>query len=807
MNKGVRGRRAATRQALALAVAQGIACMALGGSLVALPGWANAAEQAGQEFDIAAGPLAGALNQFGKSAHILLSYPAQLVEGKSSPGLKGRHEIASGLAQLLAGSGLQPIREANGNYTLMLAVAPEALQLGEVSISGKAPGSITEGTGLYTTYSSSSSTRLNLTPKETPQTLTVMTRQRLDDQKLTSLNEVLDATSGITVSHASVGAENNTYWSRGFMINNFEIDGVPTSSRIDNSTQYTAMYDRIEIVRGATGLISGTGTPGATINLIRKRPTYDPQFSVSAEAGSWDRYGTGFDASGPLNESGSIRGRLVVDIKDQGSWVDRMSSDSQLVYGISEFDLSDATLLTAGFSYANSHTNSPLRVGFPVYFTNGVKTDLPRSTNSAAEWAYYDRKVTNVFTSLEHRFANGWSGKVELSHTQNSFDQVTTFLNGGIDQQTGAGSYMYPNRWSGTPRQNNLDAYFTGPFSLFGREHELIVGTTLSRYTENTPDRGGWQGPWTGYDGTIGNFLDWDGSGPKPSFAPVGKNYITENQYALYLSSRFNLRDDLHLMLGGRVTDWKRESENQPYDGAATYSSENRHGIFLPYTGLVYDLDDTWSVYGSYTKIFNPQSYGMKDINGKPLEPQEGVGYEVGVKGSFNDDKLNASLALFRIEQDNLGVWIADPDIYRTEKGTTTKGVELALDGQLAEGWQLMAGYAYSVSTSDEDERIVTNIPRHSVKTFTTYRLPGVLDKVTVGGGVNWQSKYGQDLHAFTQGSYALVNLMARYEVSEDLSLKVNLNNALDKKYYAYSDTWGVYGEPRNVMTSVEYRF
>ena len=115
-------------------------------------------------------------------------------------------------------------------------------------------------------------------------------------------------------------------------------------------------------------------------------------------------------------------------------------------------------------------------------------------------------------------------------------------------------------------------------------------------------------------------------------------------------------------------------------------------------------------------------------------DPQEGVGYEVGVKGSFNDDKLNASLALFKIEQDNLAVYLRDPDIYTLEQGTTTEGVELSLDGELAEGWQAMAGYAYSVSTDQDDQRIVTNIPRHSVKTFTTYRLPGALDKLTVGG-------------------------------------------------------------------------
>lgn len=168
------GRRAAIRQTLAGAVAQGIACMALAGPLAVASGWTNAASQSAQAFDIAAGPLASALNQFGQSAHILLSYPAQLVEGKNSPGLQGQHAIDSGLAVLLSGTGLQAVREANGNYSLVVAAVPGALQLGEVSISGKAPGSTTEGTGLYSTYSSSSSTRLNLTPRETPQSLTVM---------------------------------------------------------------------------------------------------------------------------------------------------------------------------------------------------------------------------------------------------------------------------------------------------------------------------------------------------------------------------------------------------------------------------------------------------------------------------------------------------------------------------------------------------------------------------------------------------------------------------------------------------------
>ncbi|MGG5291993.1 TonB-dependent siderophore receptor [Pseudomonas shirazensis] len=771
---------------------------------------ATAADQASTlRLDLAAGALGEQLNQLAAQSGIYLAGDAALVAGKSGPALHGSYTVDQALQALLAGSELSVVQTGERRYQLQPTVAG-ALELGAISISGMAPGATSEGSGLYTALSSSSSTRLNLTQKETPQSVTVITRQRLDDQKLANLTEVLEATPGITVLRVGVGAENDTYWSRGFQINNFEIDGVPTSSRLDVTTQNTAMYDRVEVVRGATGLISGSGTPSATINLIRKRPTADVQASITGEAGSWDRYGTGFDVSGPLNDSGNVRGRLVVDYKTQNSWVDRVDNDSQLVYAITEFDLSDATMLTAGFSYINNQVNDPLRTGFQMFYSNGNRTDFSRSANSAPDWAYNDRKQTNVFTSIEHQFDNGWSGKVEISHTENQFDELINYMNGDIDQASGAGAYLYPNRWSGTPRQNNLDAYLTGPFNLLGREHELIAGVTMSQYHENTPSHGGWFGPWTGYDGTVPNIYHWNGSGAnRPDTTTVGKTHIEENQYAAYLTSRLHVTDDTAVILGGRVTDWKRSNEVLSYSDATqnAESTETRNGVFLPYAGVVYDLNSTWSVYASYTKIFNPQAYGIKDANNKPLDPQEGTGYEVGVKGSFNEDRLNASLALFKIDQDNLAVYVRAPDVYRAEQGTTTKGVELELNGELSEGWQSSAGYAYSVSTNAEDQRIVTTSPRHSLKTFTTYRLGGVLDKLTVGGGVNWQSKTGMDLRTFEQGSYALTNLMARYDISKNLSATLNVNNVFDRSYYAYADSWSVYGAPRNFMASFKYSF
>lgn len=771
--------------------------------------------QQSTRFEIAPGPLGTALSEFASAAGVTLSFASEQTHGLSSPGLQGTFSVEEGLARLLGGSGLQASQQSNGGYVLLPAAsaANGAMELMPLSISGKAPGSTTEGSGSYTTESSSSSTRLNLSIKETPQSVTVLTRQRMEDQKLDTLTDALDATAGITVIRESIGADSTPYLSRGFAISNYEIDGVPTSSRMDNYTQNTAMYDRVEVVRGATGLISGLGNPSATINLIRKRPTQAPQVLLSAEAGSWDRYGLSVDVGGALNEAGNVRGRFVADQKDQHAWIDRFNQEISTLYGISELDLSESTLLTLGFSHQVTHANAPMRTGFPLFTTTGALTDIKRSFNSSPDWSYYDRKQSSLFTSIEQHFANGWSGKLEYSHARNDYDTVATYMTGDIDAATGAGAFLMPTRWQASPEQDNLDAYLTGAFPFLGREHELITGVTLSRIEERgTADYGGWQRRGT-YDGDIDNIYTWNGQAPKPRFTKIGESDLTETQYAAYLTSRWHLTDAASLILGTRVVDWNRETTNRIYGGATTKTERTETGIVIPYAGLVYDLDDTWTAYASYTQIFNPQNANIRDVSGSPLDPQEGTGYEIGLKAGFYEGRLNASLALFRVEQDNLAV--ADGDnrqpngfqAYRAESGTTSEGVELELNGEIREGWQLTGGYSYSVSFDDDDKRIVTEIPRNSVKLFTTYRLPGALDKLTVGGGVNWQSEAGYNTsYATTQSSYALTSLMARYQISPSLSATLNVNNLFDKEYYSTTAA-GLYGAPRNFMTTLRYAY
>ena len=787
---------------LNLALRAALLSLSLTGPLAMLGATPAHAQHAARGYNIPAGPLDAALSSFAAAADITLSFDAGHARGLHSPGLQGEFTAADGLARLLAGSGLEAVHRGDGNYVLRPAPAePTSTVLPTVAVSGKAIGSTTEGTGSYTTWSTSSSTRLNLTPQETPQAVTVLTRQRLDDQKLETLVDALNATPGIFVQQHTIGQDSPNIYARGSSLGNFQIDGVPTFSSMSPFLANTAAYDRVEVVRGATGIMNGLGTPAATVNLIRKRPTAKTQRTLTLQGGNWDRYGVGADLSGAANESGTARLRLVGDYNQQGAWVDRFEQKNTALYGIGEFDLSANTMLTVGFNYLRQHTDSAI-VSRPLYFGNGERIPLSRSDNTSQEWRYYKHDMDGLFTSLEHRFGSAWIGKVEYSHTRYEYDGLLASFLGTIDPETGAGVTMRPNRWKHRHKQDNRDAYISGVFPLLGRDHELIAGLTLSKLKS--------QGPGYTLDAdypTATTLQEW-ANAPAPTFAQTSHSRGEERNYGAFVNARFTLSDATSLLLGGRTTRWTRD-----YDETSTlwgdYATRERKNTFVPYAGIVHALNNTWSVYASYTKTFRPQDSWISEFVTSSLKPEEGVGYEAGVKAGFNGGRLTASLSVFRNEVDNLAVWNSDAFTYDLLGNTRTRGVELEFNGELTRGWQLSAGYAYATTEDGDGERMLTYVPRQTLKLFTSYRLPGAWEKLTLGGGVHWQNAINSGSgFNYKQGSLALLNLMARYQIDGNLSVALNLNNALDRRYFSsISSNSGTYGHPRNFMLSAKYSF
>jgi outer membrane receptor for ferric coprogen and ferric-rhodotorulic acid len=369
-----------------------------------------------QQYNIAAGTLGSVLNNFASAAGIELSADAVLTQNKQSSGLRGNYTVAEGFAALLRGQGLQVVRATNGAYSLRAVAAnSNEATLPDVVVTAQSQhGAVTEGTGAYATKGiTATATRLGLTVRETPQSISVVTRQQMDDRKLENIANVMDATVGITSFRQGVGVDLDQMYSRGFAVSNYMIDGMPVNASSGTLRIGTSMFDRVEVVRGATGLMSGMGQPGAAINLVRKRPLHESYSSIDVEAGNWNRYGVGLDLSRLLNEDGSARGRLVIDFKDKGSWLDRYTSQSRLIYGVTEFDINKDTLLSVGFSHQEDDHDSPMRTGAPIYYSDGSQINLPRSYNNAPDWTFYNTKRSRIDVCA---FRTGWTVVLPWRH-------------------------------------------------------------------------------------------------------------------------------------------------------------------------------------------------------------------------------------------------------------------------------------------------------------------------------------------------------------------------------------------------------
>ncbi|WP_433736257.1 TonB-dependent siderophore receptor [Pseudomonas putida] len=779
---------------------------------------------------IAVQPLSAALTELGMQTNLQILYSPDQVAGIKSRAVSGSLEPSAALTEMLKGTGIS--FQINGNSVTLISGGGSSLQLGATTISGQALGLVTEDTGSYTTGATTTATKLPLTIRETPQSVTVVTRQQMDDQGSKSVGDVLRNTPGVTMQ--KYDSDRTEFSTRGFAITNFQYDGVNIPydgvyGENPNNSDDAASLDRVEVIKGATGLMTGAGDPSATVNLVRKKPTKDFKASVSGTVGSWDNYRTEGDISGSLTETGNVRGRFVGAYQDKGSYIDHYSQKKDLYYGILEADLTDDTLLTVGVDKSSATPRGSSWTGNSPFFTDGGRTDFSRSFNPGTDWSRRDFDSTTYFASLEQALANDWKLKFSLDQkTTNHDTQLASASGGNPDRATGEGMFFYWGRWEGHRVQNTADINVSGPFSLGGREHELVAGfmTSHSRQTGATYDT-------SAFELVPGNIFDWEGHLPKQEFPKNGKYERTQSQNGAYLATRLRPTDDLSFILGGRVSTYKYNEDYTYYPGANladTHASYKEHGVVTPYAGVVYDLDDTYSAYASYTSIYQPQIY--KDASGKTLEPVEGNAYETGLKAAYFEGRLNASLAFFRIEQDNVAQYVTTnvdtgQDVYKPTSGATTNGVELEMAGELAEGWNLSAGYTYARTRDKDEQRIfgfplASTKPEHVFRTFTTYRLPGALDQFTVGGGVSWQSAfYGQTFNPnvdgagtgstvnLKQGGYTLVDLMTRFQYDEHLSFTANAYNIFDKQYLTGLGNFGTtfYGEPRNLTLTAKYDF
>lgn len=665
----------------------------------------------------------------------------------------------------------------------------------------------------------STPTRMPLTAREIPQSISEISSELMAAANMLDINDVMMNVPGVNVT--LFDTQRPLYFARGFQITDFQVDSIPTYSGSTNQEYDTALYERIEVIRGANGLFSGVGSPSATVNMLRKRPGKDLAASLSATVGSWQMRRAVADVSTPLNDSASVRSRLVLAGLDADSFRDRYQEKKFAGLFITEADLTDSTTLTFGVQGQDNKPEGTIWGTVPIFAADGSLANLPVSTSYAPQWAYWQRNTYTLFSDINHEFDNGWRIKAAVNQTKGEVSSLRVYASGFPDPTDGSGLTLLAGVGASKDTRNSLDLYLTGSYMLLGFEHDVIMGATLSELEARTD----LFSSVAGWSYSVPDARNYDGTAPMPEYSKTGAYRLaTTKQRGFYLANRFRLQDNWSLIAGARLSSWETGTDSIDTSGQYTgtsgaYKVSNE---ITPYIGLVWDLSQQHSLYISYTDIFSPQNYKDKDNN--LLAPVLGENLELGIKSSLFDDQLSVNAALFKTRQDNYAVRdLSQPEnslpdgssAYRGVNGTESQGFEISASGHLSEGWLLNAGYAYVDTKRHANDKIWTNLPKHSAQLSTHYQLSGALAKLMLGGGFNWQGEtvgYGVSHPiesagvTYTQNAYVLANLFASWQFNDKLSSTLSVTNLFDKVYWANID-YANYGKPRQLTLSVRWQY
>lgn len=798
---------------------------------VALATLASPAPVQAQElsFNLPAGPLGNTLNAIASQSGQIVSLEPALVQGKQAPAVIGRMSPEQAMNRALTGSQLQLRITGQGNFSVEPAAQDSgALQLGVTSIVERSLDPTSEGSGSYTPRTVTIGKGAH-TLKETPQSVTVITRKMLDDQNLNTIEQVMEKTPGITVYDSPMGGK--YFYSRGFrMTGQYQYDGVPLdigSSYVqaDSFSSDMAIYDRVEVLRGAAGMMKGAGGTAGAVNFVRKRGEYTPHTQLSLSAGTWDNYRGQIDTGGPLNEDGTLRGRAVVTQQTRQYFYDIGDRKDQIYYGALDYDLSPDTTVGVGIAYEDVDA-TPCWGGLPRY-ADGSDLKLKRSTCLNTAWNQQRTQRTTFFGDMKHTFNDDWALKVAGVYSKNTQDMEYAFPSGSVPVgSTQSSTPMIGSIYDYDQTDYGFDAYVDGKFDAFGQQHELIVGANASHSRKDDfyavallPDR-------------------QDVLNPNHHLAQPDESYYLANasrggpvdmrvkQYGAYSTVRLKLADPLTFVLGSRVSWYKSENKSVSYyrgEGTPLRSESRESGQVTPFAGILFDLNDNLTTYASYTDIFTPQG-NYKTITGATLKPLIGQSYELGIKGEWFDGRLNSAFNLFRtVQKDAAQDDPACPDSSCSQNSgkVRAQGFEAEVSGEVIDRLQLLAGYTYTQTKVLEDADATQDglsynsyVPRHLLRVWADYALSGPLERVTVGAGVNAQSRNyrvspisGNDI---SQSGYAIWNGRIGYRIDDTWSVALNGNNLFDKRYYATVGTEGFgnfYGEPRNLVMSLKADF
>ncbi|OEC35379.1 outer-membrane receptor for ferric coprogen and ferric-rhodotorulic acid [Pseudomonas cuatrocienegasensis] len=867
---------------LALAVAQAASFSSLATAEVA-PASVNAKRVADEarDYTITSGSLGSALLQFGRQSGLQLLVPGELVLGLSSSGLKGSYTSDTALTALLQGTPLS-FRFVGTDTVQVFAAGPKPDSaervLGPVRVEGLSGAAGTQfrggGNGSRDVTATEGSGSLNgprlsvgskgpSSIKDTPQSVSVITEERMKQQNIKTLGEAMEQATGITVLQGT-GSLDQMFYSRGYEIKNIQIDGgspfivgAISSYRLRPNFDMS-MYDHMELLRGSDGLFNGNGDAiGGSVNLVRKKPLDHAQTAITMQAGSWDNYRTSFDVSGPLGFDGRLRGRGVVTWQDRKYFYDIANDDTKLIYGTLEADLTDNTLFELGGSYSRMHA-TPWEGGLSMY-GNGDDPELPRSTAWTYPWTHLNTETKEVFASLRQQLGDNADLSIKFTRLDQDNDTLSAFPDGSISRD-GSGVYLttYASKTNST--QDSLDINLNGHFEVFGLTQKVLLGGNYQKIKSyyTAPGNGRTSDIYPN-GAPIVSVLPFDSSVPKPPIPADQYDDLQYNdlkQWGLYARVEITPWEPLHLITGWRLNRYLDRATLNAYDFSGPEMVITKEAIISsareferPYYAAVFDLAPEWSLYASYTDVYTPQ-LGSITLSGAPVAPLTGTSIEGGLKFASADGLLNASLSVYRNERIGTAVPVlyideqtgqltdATIDLGGGRQGYFTnatspdlsRGIDFEVTGQITPYWQASLGYSFNMNqqagVTDPLQRgkpLHTQSPKHNLKVWNSFNLSGneILDRTQLGIGVKAQSatyvaggvfddNFNYSEFNFEGKPYAVVSARAAYQIDDNWNVALNVENLFDKTYYQTVGQFSGgfwYGEPRNFMLSLTGSF
>ncbi|GLO46385.1 TonB-dependent siderophore receptor [Pseudomonas putida] len=787
--------------ALAIAVAAPLASPAL-----------FAAEQsAPRAYDLPSAPLATTLNQIASQAGIALAIDPALVSGRTSAPVSGHYDGLGALQTALRGTGLQLQQSSVGSYSLV-ATPEGTLALPETAINATSNYESAWGASSgYVATRTAAGTKTDTPIVETPRSMTVITRQQLDDRQVLNLNDALRYTAGVQSS--GYGSDSRADWLRirGFEPTQF-LDGLPLpKGSFANPKVEPWNLERITVLRGPASSLYGQTPPGGLLDMVSRRPQFESAHQIEAQVGSNEHQQINFDSTGKIDDEGKFLYRVSGVVRDSNSPVDHIPDKRYNIAPSLTWNIDDDTKLT----FISQYTRDDTGITGQFLPLQGTKLDGPTGKIShhknlgEPDWDFYDRTYYALGYAFEHRLNDTWQFRQNLRYTKSdlSFQAVQVATVNSIDADGNV------NRESGIVNEDisqfAVDNNFQADFQTGDISHTVLLGLDHQRSNTNYQWLYGMGVPPINVNRPV-----YGADLSNVTYFAMQDFQQKTHQTGAYVQDQMSL-DNWRLTLGGRE-DWI-------HTGAVFHNSNDatntqRDKAFSGNVGLSYVFDNGITPYFSYTESFQPAS-GANFNSTESFKPTEGRQYEVGVKYQPVGTDTLLTAAVYDLKQQNVSV--TEGSITRQVGELQVRGLELEASTQVTENLKAIASYTYTdteILKGDDKGNRMALIPRNQATLWADYTWhSGPLDGFGIGGGVRYVGDtYGNTANTELAhvGSYTVYDASVHYDLGsldnsmKGLTVAVEAKNLFNKDYLANCDGyWCYYGDERNVVASVNYKF